>query len=187
MNKLILSFILSITALNADSGEEIYKTKCSMCHMSKPLVSISERDAMREKMKYASQEERIAAKNAMMQKMVEGGMRAPAMEMVSLRLKSKLASKEAFVTFVDDYIQHPSKKKGFCMPRAYQKFGTMPAIGQAMTEEERETVAHWLYDNYKGSWSTSEEAGKCEARNRQSQKEMKCGSAKCGAVKIPTH
>ena len=127
-------------------------------------------------------------------------MRAPGMPMVSMRLKNSLKEKEAFVTFVTDYIQNPSQEKGHCMPMAYKRFGTMPPIGKSLTKEQRNAVALWLYENFKGSWSESMGGKSCEMRNAKKQNAMKCGagkcggaestqknSAKCGAVSIPTH
>lgn len=109
-------------------------------------------------------------------------MQAPPMPKVSMHLKMKLKSREEFIAFVEDYIQNPSQEKGFCMPMAYKRFGTMPPIGKSMTKEERATIAAWLYDNYKDSMG-----GKmCEMRNKN-MKKMKCGGGKCGAVKIETH
>jgi len=109
--------------------------------------------------------------------------KAPPMPKVSKRLKMMLTTREDFIAFVDDYIQNPSQKKGFCMPMAYQRFGTMPPIGKQLSKEERVTVAAWLHDNFKGSWDRSMDGKMCGMRN----KSMKCGSGKCGAVKIPTH
>ncbi len=109
----------------------------------------------------------------------------------------KLATRADFIAFVEDYIQNPSQSKGYCMPMAYKRFGTMPPIGKGLTKKERATVAAWLYDNYKGSWGGSMDGKMCEMRNK-GMSSMKCGggkcgsamkksSAKCGAVKIQTH
>ena len=188
MKKLLLLIMVGLTTLSANSGEDIYKAKCSMCHSNKGMISASERKSMMEEMQTPSKEERMAMREKMKKKMQEENMMAPPMPMVSLRLKSKLKTKKEFIAFVEDYIQNPSQEKGFCMPRAYERFGTMPPIGKGMSTEERATIASWLYDNYKGSWDKSCEARNCELRNQQSRKETKCGAAKCGgSVKIPTH
>jgi len=196
MKKLLLIAILGLGSLFASTGEEVYKAKCSMCHKAKGMMNESEMKSMKSKMQSATKEEKMAMKESMMMKMKKSGMRAPAMPMVSKRLKSQLKDREAFIAFVEDYIQNPSKEKGFCMPMAYKRFGTMPPIGKGMSKEERVTVAAWLYDNYKGSWGGSTDGKFCEMKN----KSMKCGagkcgssqktpksSAKCGAVTIPTH
>jgi len=144
MKKLLLIVMLGLTSLSANSGADIYKAKCSMCH----------------------------AEN--MPKDMET-MKAPPMSKIFSHLKAKLQTKEKFLLFVTDYIQNPSREKGFSMQRAYKRFGTMPPIGKSMTEEERETIALWLYENYQKPHKMM----KCGS--------SKCGSAKCGAVHIPTH
>lgn len=118
-------------------------------------------------------------------------MKAPPMPMVSMRLKKMIDSKDEFISFVKDYIQNPSQEKGFCMPTAYKRFGVMPAIGKTMTQEEIQSIAQWLYDDFKGNWGKSKDSKTCDKKNKM--KKMKCGAGKCGgapkcgAVKIPTH
>lgn len=176
MKKIVLTLLLVMGVAYANSGEEIYKAKCAMCHKMQGMMSQNEMQQMRQKMQNATPEQRAAMKQSMMEKMKKSDMKAPPMPMVSKRLKMKLADKEAFIAFVDDYIQNPSQSKGYCMPMAYKRFGTMPPIGKAMKEQERIAVATWLYDNFKGSWGESAEGKMCDMRN----KGMKCGSGKCG-------
>ena len=197
MKKLFLGVLITMSVLYASNGEDIYKAKCAMCHANKGMMSKQEMQNMRTKMQNATQEEKMAMREKMMQKMKKRDMKAPPMPMVSKRLKMKLSSRAEFITFVEDYIQNPSQEKGFCMPMAYKRFGTMPPIGKNLSKEERTTVAAWLYDNYKGNWGGSMDGKMCEMKNR-GMKSMKCGggkcggamkkgSAKCGAVKIETH
>jgi len=191
MKKLFLGLLLTMSALYASSGEEIYKAKCAMCHANKGMMSKEQKQNMRAKMQNATQEERMVMREKMMQKMKKSNMKAPPMPMVAKRLKMKLATRAEFIAFVEDYIQNPSQEKGFCMPMAYKRFGTMPPIGKSLTKEERATIAAWLYDNYKGSWGGSMDGKMCEMKNK-GMKSMKCGggkcgSAKCGAMKIETH
>ena len=195
MKKLLLVFILGFVSLQANSGEEVYKAKCASCHAMKGMMDEGQMKEMRQKMQNATQEEKMAMRQKMMQKMQKSDMKAPPMPMVSKRLKMMLKSRAEFITFVDDYIQNPLKEKGYCMPMAYKRFGTMPPIGKSLSKEERTAVASWLYDNFKGSWGNSMNGKMCEMRNK-GMKEMKCGagkcggkksSMKCGAVKIQTH
>ena len=197
MKKLFLGLLITMSALYASNGEDIYKAKCAMCHANKGMMSAQEKQEMRAKMQNATQEEKMAMREKMMQKMKKSNMKAPPMPMVSKRLKMKLSSRAEFIAFVEDYIQNPSQEKGFCMPMAYKRFGTMPPIGKTLSKEERTTIATWLYDNYKGSWGGSMDGKMCEMKNR-GMKSMKCGggkcggtmkqgNAKCGAVKIETH
>ena len=178
MKKLLLAMLLGFVSLSANSldGEAVYKAKCSACHMKKGMMDEGQ---MRQKMQNATKEEKVAMREQMMMKMQKSGMRAPTMPMVSKRLKKFYPSKEEFVAFVTDYIQNPSQAKGHCMPMAYKRFGTMPPIGKGLSKEEREAVATWLYENFKGSWGSSMEGKACEMRNSS----MKCGAGKCGGVK----
>ena len=193
MKKIFLVLVLGLGSLYASSGLEIYKAKCSACHKEMGIINKKEMQSMRSQMQKASKEEKMLMREQMTMKMKKSGMRAPAMPMVSKRLKMKLQTREDFIAFVQDYIQNPSQEKGFCMPMAYKNFGTMPPIGKSMSKEDRAVVAAWLYDNYKGKWGNSSEAKMCEMKN----KGMKCGagkcgnsakkSSKCGSVKIDTH
>jgi len=194
MKKLLLILILGMSSLFASTGAEVYKAKCQMCHAPKGMMDKEQMQSMQAKMQTATKEEKMAMREKMAMKMKKSGMRAPAMPMVSARLKSNLKTREEFIAFVEDYIQNPSKKKGFCMPMAYKKFGTMPPIGKGMSKADRASVAAWLYDNYKAS-------GMCEMKGKakgmkcgggkcggQTEKKVsKCGAGKCGSVKIETH
>ena len=199
MKRVVVIALLLSAGLYASSGEEIYKAKCAVCHKMQGLMTPQEKQAMQAKMQNATKEERMAMREQMMLKMKKSGMRAPAMPMVSMRLKKMLGNdKKKFVAFVDDYIQNPSQEKGFCMPMAYKRFGTMPPIGKAMSKEERISVATWLYENFKGSWDKSADGKMCDMKNKAmkcgggkcgkaEKKSMKCGAGKCGTVKIETH
>jgi hypothetical protein len=134
----------------------------------------------RKKMQNSTKEEKQTIRQDMMQKMQDSDMKAPAMPMVSMRLKHMTGSKEEFVAFVKDYIQNPSQEKGYCMPMAYKRFGVMPPVGKGLSEEARELVAQWLYDNFEGSWNASMGGMMCEDKN-SSMGYMKYGSGKCGA------
>jgi hypothetical protein len=106
------------------------------------------------------------------------------MQMISMRLKMMTETRKDFVDFVKDYIQNPSQDKGYCMPMAYANFGTMPPIGKDMSEEERDTVSQWLYDNFKGSWDKYMDGNmRCGSGKFSGQKgsSMRCGAGKCGS------
>jgi len=183
MKKVLVGLLLASATLFAINGEDVFKAQCASCHAIQAGMTPHERSEMREKMQDATQEERMAMKQKMMDKMHKSDKKAPAMPMVSLRLKKMLNNDRAkFIVFVDDYIQNPAKDKGFCMPMAYERFGVMPPIGQGMSEAERSAVATWLYDNFKGSWDSSEDAQMCGKRNNHMKKGQgkKCGSGKCG-------
>ena len=192
MKKGLICLLFIASSLFALSGEDVYTQHCASCHKKDMMMDKGAMMQFREKMQSATKEERQTMRKEMMQKMKNSDMKAPPMPMVSKRLKMMLTTRDDFIAFVEDYIQNPSKEKGYCMPMAYKRFGTMPPIGKQLSKEERIAVASWLYDNFKGSWGKSMDGKMCEMRN----KSMKCGSGKCGskkssmkcgAVKIETH
>jgi mono/diheme cytochrome c family protein len=146
MKKLLTLALLTSSVLFAATGKSIYTKYCASCHLEKSKVD----------------EDKATLK-------------APPMNRVSQRLKMNTASKQEFIAYVKDYIQYPSQEKGFCRPKAYKRFGVMPPIGKAMSEEERQLVAVWLYRHFKVS----------KGRNcaNEDQKSSKCGGGKnmkCG-------
>jgi len=108
-------------------------------------------------------------------------MKAPPMNMVSMRIKKTQGSKENFLIFVKDYIVNPSQDKGVCMPMAYKRFGVMPPIGKGMSSQEINLVSLWLYENFKGEWKDSKDGKTCDSNNAKSAD--KCGAGKCGSDK----
>ena len=158
MRNILMVLLLSVSGLLALDGEEVFKNKCASCHMETSMMGKS-----------------------------SVNMKAPSMNIISMRIKKVKGSKENFIAFVKDYIQNPSEEKGVCMPMAFKRFGTMPAIGKSMSEEERELVSQWLYDNFEGSWDGTEDARVCEKKNAGSKcggskkQGMKCGAGKCGS------
>jgi len=158
MKNILIVLLLSVSGLFALSSEEVYESKCASCHKATSSMGVN-----------------------------DSSMKAPSMNMISMRIKKVKGSKENFIAFVKDYIQNPSEDKGVCMPMAFKRFGTMPAIGKSMSEEEIILVSQWLYDNFEGSWSDTNDAKVCEKKNCGSKCEsnkkqnMKCGAGKCGS------
>lgn len=138
MKKLLLVLLITSTALFATTGKTVYTKYCISCHLEKSAVD----------------EDKATLK-------------APPMNRVSQRLKMNTSSKKEFIAYVKDYIQHPTQEKGFCRPKAYKRFGVMPPIGKAMTEDERQLIAVWLYRHFKASTGRN-----CA---NEDQKNMKCG------------
>ncbi len=144
---LILLFA-TLVSVNAEevTGETIFNSKCVACHTLKMPKDKST-------------------------------MKAPPLGKVSAKIKHDLDNnKTAFIAFVEDYIQNPSKDKVKCMPMALKKFGLMPPIGKAMSKEERATVATWLFENFDEKWDDAN----CTAPH---PKGKKCGNGKCGGDK----
>ncbi len=117
-------------------GYSIYKENCSMCHKEK-----------------ANLWDFLKARMSVLSGRRPENIDAPPMNLVSARIKEFYPTELEFVEFVKDYITNPSKSKGVCKPAAYAFFGTMPPIGQGMSEEEKEAVAKWMYYNYTDIWN----------------------------------
>lgn len=190
MKKGLISLLFIASSLFAISGEDVYTQHCASCHTKDMMMDMGGMMQWREKMQSATKEERQTMRQKMMGEMESSDMKAPAMPMISMRIKHMTDSKEEFVAFVKDYIQNPSKEKGYCMPMAYKRFGVMPAVGKGMSEKERELVSQWLYDNFEGSWKDSMGGMMCENKNMmngsgkcggQGNNSMRCGSGKCGS------
>ena len=176
MKKGLLSLLFMASSLFALSGEDVYTQHCASCHTKDMMIDMGGMMEWRNKMQNSTKEEKQTMRQNMMKEMQDSDMKAPAMPMISMRIKHMTDSKEEFVNFVKDYIQNPSQKKGYCMPMAYKRFGVMPPVGKGLSEEARELVALWLYDNFEGSWKDSMGGMLCEDKNTY----MKCGSGKCG-------
>ena len=95
MKKVLVGLLLASAALFVVNGEDVFKTQCASCHAIQAGMTPTERSAMREKMQDATQEERVAMKQKMMDKMHKRDKKAPAMPMVSLRLKKMLNNDKA--------------------------------------------------------------------------------------------
>ncbi len=63
-------------------------------------------------------------------------------------VKEKFGSKEEAVKFMVDYIQNPSKEKAACESGSIEKFGVMPSLKGAVSPEDLEKIASYVYDTY---------------------------------------
>ncbi len=73
---------------------------------------------------------------------------APYAKDVIHKLKTETKTKEAFVTFIKDYINEPDKRKSIYGKKAIKKFGLMPSLKGVMTESESNALAEYLYHKY---------------------------------------
>jgi len=73
---------------------------------------------------------------------------APALNGVMRHLKMSYSDKDKAVAFIKDYVVNPSESKAICMPNKIKRFGLMPSQKGAVTPEELETIATWMFDNY---------------------------------------
>jgi len=154
LTTLIIALLTTFTIIQADelTGQAVFDSKCVACHT----------EQMPEKM---------------------SDLKAPPMSRISAKLKHAFDdNKTQFVEFITDYIQNPSEEKAKCMARAIKNFGLMPPIGKAMSEEERQAVATWMFDNFDEKWETKGKCGegKCDGDKNATKK---CGAGKCGAGK----
>jgi len=159
MTLIVSMLFLTLSSINAEevTGEGVYTAKCAVCHTLEMKKDISKEEKM---------------------KMMET-MKAPPMSKISAKLKDSFDDNQTAVeAFLIDYIQNPSAEKAQCMVAAIEKFGVMPAIGKAMSEEERTAVAKWVFENFDEKW----EGGNCKAIVGQVGKKCtgKCGDGKCG-------
>ena len=122
LKNILLVLLATSTVSFSATGKTVYEKFCISCHIEKSLVGED-----------------------------KAKLKAPPMNRVSQRLKMNTSSKKEFIAYVKDYIQNPSREKGFCRPKAYKRFGVMPPIGKAMTEDERQQIAVWLYRHFKAS------------------------------------
>ncbi|GEM_PF-476592 len=116
-------------------GYEVFRQTCSVCHMEE-----------------ASLWEFLKARLSVLRGERPSNIDAPPMNLISARIKKFYSSEVEFVEFVKDYITNPSREKGVCFKAAYVFFGTMPPIGQSMSEEEKTAVAEWMYYRYSERW-----------------------------------
>jgi cytochrome c551/c552 len=73
---------------------------------------------------------------------------APALNGVMRHLKMTYNEKSKAVAFIKDYVVNPSEAKAICMPQKIKRFGLMPSQKGAVTAEELEIIATWMFDNY---------------------------------------
>ena len=73
---------------------------------------------------------------------------APAVMGVMRHVKMDYPNKADAVAFIKDYALNPSREKAICMPQKIERFGLMPSQKGNVTEEELETIASWMFDNF---------------------------------------
>jgi mono/diheme cytochrome c family protein len=78
----------------------------------------------------------------------ESTLKAPPIMGAVRHVKEKYPTKEAAVKFMVDYIQNPAKEKAACEPRSIERFGLMPSLKGAVSPEDLEKIAAYVYDTY---------------------------------------
>ncbi|HEX5710307.1 MAG TPA: c-type cytochrome [Sulfuricurvum sp.] len=129
----ILWTILALSSVSfAADGYKVYQKQCMQCH-----VEMMEKSEVLKVFKT---------------------LKAPPMVEVSNRLKEnirindddEMIKRRVVVAFVKDYIENPSIDYSMCHLGAIDRFGIMPSLKGKLTEDERQAVAEWVYDRYKG-------------------------------------
>ncbi|ADR33358.1 cytochrome c, class I [Sulfuricurvum kujiense DSM 16994] len=131
MNKL-LSILFTAAGLYASEGYSVYQKHCMKCHAE----LIEKKEVLK----------------------VMHTLKAPPMNEVSNRLRENIVisdddddvKRRVTIAFIKDYIEHPSVQYSMCHPMAIEKFGIMPSLKGKLSENERQAVAEWIIDRYKG-------------------------------------
>ncbi len=108
---------------------------------------------------------------------------APPISGVAMHVKMNYPSKEEAVEFISEYALNPQRSKAVCMPQRIKRFGLMPSQKGAVTKEELQKIASYIYDNYpkKGFRGMLMQQDKHGVKNMQKQGVM--GSKKGKKVK----
>lgn len=130
MKKIVL-LVASVACLMGD-GYSVYQKHCMQCHVE-----------MMEKKEVVKHLHTL---------------KAPPMIEVSNRLKENIiiadededVKRRVIIAFIKDYIENPSVQYSMCHPMAIEKFGIMPSQKGKLNEEEKQAVAEWIIDRYKG-------------------------------------
>lgn len=132
INAGILMFFSIPFELNAADGYKVFQKHCMQCHIE--LMEKKEVVRMLHTLK------------------------APPMNEVSNRLRENImiadededVKRRVTIAFIKDYIENPSVQYSMCHPMAIEKFGIMPPLKGKLNEDERQAVAEWIIDRYKG-------------------------------------
>jgi Cytochrome c len=131
MKIVFASLVLGLTLWGAD-GYGVYQKHCMRCH-----VEMMEKSEVLKNIKT---------------------LKAPPMVEVSRRLEENIVIKDededvkrrVTIAFIKDYIENPSVQYSMCHPMAIEKFGIMPTLKGKLNSEERQAVAEWVIDRYRG-------------------------------------
>ena len=105
-------------------GEKLLKEKCSSCHNLDMPAKTGEDEV------------------------------APPMLAVVFHLKDWMKvdnpseKRPKFISFVKDYVLHPSREKSYCDLKSLETYGLMPSQEGKVGEEELTAIASFIYDNY---------------------------------------
>jgi len=126
---LLMGMALSLFAVD---GEKVFQTNCTACHIG--MISKAE-----------------------FMKQIKS-VKAPPMVEISNRLRNTIqinAKNEneedihrfAVISYIKEYLKHPSFDYYMCNDSAISRFDVMPAQSH-LSEEELQAVAEWIYDAF---------------------------------------
>jgi thioredoxin-related protein len=133
--RIALAMLLSLNALYAMEGKEVYEKKCASCHQGYIPMS---------KLK-----ENFQDYNNTLLKLT-----APTLNQLSYRLKKSIGDPKGdneihrmeVAAFISEYVLHPDRQKSLCLDEVMQSFQTMPSLEGKISEEELEAVSTYIYD-----------------------------------------
>ena len=122
--KKILFFIpLATTVLFSNqTGEEVFNKNCSECHAT--ILGVDHDGGY---------------ENTLLTP-------APYVSDLVKKLKKETVSQEKFAEFIKEYIDNPDKRKSLYGKRAIKKFGLMPSLKGAISDEEKSLLIDYLYN-----------------------------------------
>ena len=130
--KLIYLFLIPLlsASMYAKDGMDIFKKKCVICHkMYKPQTK-------EEKQKLVAPPIENATKNIII-----------SINDIELP-KDEAELKQLANDFLVDYIQNPSKQKGYCQDKVFDRFGIMPSLKGFIKDDDLKKVVKWTINNY---------------------------------------
>ena len=80
--------------------------------------------------------------------------KAPPLYTVTVHLKDWMktddpsALRDKFISFVPDYVLHPSRKKSYCDPASLKTYGLMPSLKGRVTYAQAKAIAEIIFDRY---------------------------------------
>jgi len=125
----LLSFVVLITACQQKStthlnGAKLIQEKCSQCHnLDLPPKTFEDE-------------------------------KAPPMMAVAFHIKGFIETNDESsripkaIAFVKDYVFYPDAKKSFCDKKSLESYGVMPSQKGALSEEELEAIAKYLFAHF---------------------------------------
>ncbi|NPA65474.1 MAG: cytochrome c [Epsilonproteobacteria bacterium] len=134
MKKIIFSLVFFCASLLALDGQKVFESNCAACHLGEVT-----------KAEFMKQIKTV---------------KAPPMIEVSNRLKNTIQinphnenSEEihrfAVISYIKEYVKHPSFDYYMCDDAAVSRFDVMPAQ-KNLKEDELQAVAEWIYDYFEG-------------------------------------